>query len=227
MANFQAHLATASLVSGVMATTSLYADLTISSQAMVLWALGSLGGLSPDLDSQNSISQRIYFLLICGLCAWILADRLPGILSLPYTVAVIVGSIALLYYLILPKACLWLMDHRGNSHSLLAAFTQGFLTTNITHYVLGLDIQLAYLCGLFFVFGFLTHLLLDEICAIDLKRWEVKKSFGTALKLCSLDKWGSSLVLMLLFVWQVILLPEMADLTLVLDRLSSTLMAFS
>jgi len=43
----------------------------------------------------------------------------------------------------------------------------------------------SWLSGLFIGFGFIVHLLLDEIYSVDLSNKRMKKSFGTALKLYS------------------------------------------
>jgi hypothetical protein len=51
---------------------------------------------------------------------------------------------------------------------------------------------LAWLTGLFVLIGFITHLVLDEIYAVDIEGAAIKKSFGTALKLFDYRSWLAS-----------------------------------
>jgi len=55
----------------------------------------------------------------------------------------------------------------------------------IACYLLRWDNLHSWLSGLFIGFGFIVHLLLDEVYSVDLSNRRMKKSFGTALKLYS------------------------------------------
>lgn len=222
MANFRAHLTAASLVSGTLATTSIYADLATINQAMLLWFIGTIGGLCPDLDSKNSISQRVGFLLFCGICGWIMGTILPERMPLPLALASIIATLCLLFYFILPKLCA-IMNHRGNCHSLLTAVVISLALTNINAYLLGSSSADAFLVGLAFFCGFLSHLLLDEWCSIDFQGRRLKKSFGTAIKLFSLRTPASSLALIILCASQIWILPPHDVLRSVLTQVTMTL----
>jgi hypothetical protein len=54
-----------------------------------------------------------------------------------------------------------------------------------------------WLSGFFIGFGFLVHLLLDELYSVDLTNRRMKKSFGTALKLYSYRNKTSSILMLI------------------------------
>ena len=86
-------------------------------------------------------------------------------------------------------------SHRGIFHSVLTAIFFCLLMVCIACYLLRWDILHAWLSGLFIGFGFIVHLLLDEIYSVDLSNKRMKKSFGTALKLYSYRDITSSVLM--------------------------------
>ncbi len=186
---------------------------------MLLWIIGTLGGLCPDLDSKNSISQRIGFLLACTVAAWILITILPNKMPLPLGLITIIGSVYALYYVFLPKLCR-IMYHRGNCHSLATAMVLSLSFTNMTAYLLGYPSIDAFLVGLAFFSGFLSHLVLDEYYSIDFRHRRLKKSFGTAIKLVSLKTPASSIVLLVLCAGHIWILPPYQALSELLARIT-------
>jgi hypothetical protein len=72
--------------------------------------------------------------------------------------------------------------HRGIWHSILAAVLFTAVMVATLSAVFGKAPSTSWLGGLFMFCGYLVHLTLDEIYAIDLHGRRVKKSFGTALK---------------------------------------------
>ncbi len=60
--------------------------------------------------------------------------------------------------------------------------------------------------GLAVIVGFFSHLLLDEICSVDLRGARVNKAFGTAIKLWAPNPWTTLLMYALLsyLAWRVI-----------------------
>ena len=61
MANFNTHLNTAVIITGLSSATLLSADHIDLNGALWLWFLGSIGGLLPDIDSDNSTSLDTIF----------------------------------------------------------------------------------------------------------------------------------------------------------------------
>ena len=61
MANFNTHLNTAVIITGLASATLLSAGHIELKGALWLWFLGSIGGLLPDIDSDNSTSLDTIF----------------------------------------------------------------------------------------------------------------------------------------------------------------------
>ncbi len=60
-------------------------------------------------------------------------------------------------------------------------------TAVLSAYALGQGPITAWMAGLFVFIGFLIHLILDEIYAVDFSGARLKRSFGSALKLFDLQ----------------------------------------
>jgi hypothetical protein len=58
------------------------------------------------------------------------------------------------------------------------------------------------------VLGYVTHLVLDELYAVDLRRLRVKKSFGTALKMFSHKWWANGSTYIKLALLTLVVLKE-------------------
>jgi hypothetical protein len=86
-------------------------------------------------------------------------------------------------------------SHRGVFHSVLAAVFFAFLMTCVSFYFLEWDGLHAWLNGLFIAIGFIVHLVLDELYSVDVSNARMKKSFGSALKICSYKNIPASLVM--------------------------------
>ncbi|MEZ9768649.1 hypothetical protein AB4328_13830 [Vibrio breoganii] len=67
MANFNTHLGTAALTSSLAATALLSAGHIVPITALWLILLGTIGGLLPDIDSDNSTSMSTLFRLFGAL----------------------------------------------------------------------------------------------------------------------------------------------------------------
>jgi hypothetical protein len=77
------------------------------------------------------------------------------------------------------------------------AALSGLITSAISLNGFGLTEQQAWYSGLFVGCGFLLHLLLDELCSVDISSVKIKRSFGTACKLLSFNAWLTSSLLYL------------------------------
>ena len=64
MANFNTHFAVAGVASAIVSGTLLSMEVVSPNQAVVAFALGTFGGLMPDLDSDNSTAIRVGFTVI-------------------------------------------------------------------------------------------------------------------------------------------------------------------
>lgn len=218
MANFKTHVQVASLVSGALAGTLAWAGLVSLPQAGLLWLTGSLGGIMPDIDADTSRSIQIIFRLF-GMLASTLT-LLYGRQHLPLLDTLLLSAAA--YALVRYPLC-WLFAkltvHRASLHSLLANLVFAMGAVVVSHHVLHLGAEQAWLMGGFMFVGALIHLLLDELYSIDLEGRRLKKSFGTALKIMEWPAHLPNLALLATFWLCWWLAPPPAPLFVVLRQL--------
>ncbi|GAA59458.1 hypothetical protein P20652_1321 [Pseudoalteromonas sp. BSi20652] len=194
MANFNTHLNTAVIITGLASASLLSAGHIDLEGALWLWFLGSIGGLLPDIDSDNSTSLDTIFNLF-ALCAVLLV--------LHYITTELIIEISFIELILVPLLVYgfmkfiirsifeWITVHRGSCHSLLFILLCALLTTQVTWQLNDQSTTqaavFAWLTGGFILVGGLIHLLLDEIYSVDLSNVTIKRSFGTALKIADFD----------------------------------------
>lgn len=181
MANFATHITVAA---GASAAGSLIYWATGSVtviQAFILAAAGSLGGMLPDIDSDNSRPVKIVAHLAFVVMAFFLVQLFKSHSWIELVILVGIFYLAFTYALL--PAFKKYTAHRGIFHSLLAGLFFAVIYTVLTFYFYRSSNAFAWLAGLFVLFGFLIHLVLDEIYSVDFNNRRLKKSFGTALKL--------------------------------------------
>ncbi len=181
MANFATHItvaASASAVGGLIywATGSVSAI-----QALLLAAAGSLGGMLPDIDSDNSRPVRIVSHLVFVILSFFLIQLFKTHSWIE--LAILIGIFYLAFYYAIMPTFKKFTSHRGIFHSLLAGLFFAILYIVLTFYFYRSSSAFAWLAGFFIFAGFLIHLILDEIYSVDFSNRRIKKSFGTALKL--------------------------------------------
>lgn len=190
MANFNTHLNVATVITGLSAAVLLSAEHISLSSALWLWFLGTIGGLLPDIDSDNSTSLDTLFNLfalsaVLVVIRYITADAFTQI-SFAELIIIPLLVYAVMRYLLRP-IFEKITVHRGSCHSLLFLLFVALLTTQIiwrlTAQASEQSITIAWLSGGFIFIGGIVHLLLDEICSVDLSNASFKRSFGTALKI--------------------------------------------
>jgi uncharacterized metal-binding protein len=181
MANFATHItvaASASAVGGLIywATGSVSAI-----QALLLTAAGSLGGMLPDIDSDNSRPVRIVSHLVFVILGFFLIQLFKTHSWIE--LAILIGIFYLAFHYAMIPTFKKFTSHRGIFHSLLAGLFFAILYIVLTFYFYRSSSAFAWLAGFFIFAGFLIHLILDEIYSVDFSNRRIKKSFGTALKL--------------------------------------------
>lgn len=196
MANFNTHLFVASTASVGAALIATNVHLITNADIPWLVFLGIVGGLLPDIDATNSRPVRLLFnvLALMGVAAALhtLKDSYA-----PYLLLLIAAGTYLFIRYVMLNLFNSLTVHRGVFHSLLAALFFGLLMTCISYRFLQWDILHAWLNGVFIAFGFIVHLLLDELYSTNLSNLRMKKSFGTALKLFSYNNIAASALMTL------------------------------
>jgi hypothetical protein len=196
MADFKTHTLVATVISGGLGVAALATGLATPADAFCYWLAGTLGGLLPDIDSDESLALRIVFRLFGALVAGLLAFY--WMTTLP---AWQVAGLACAGYLLVRFGLLALFArvtvHRGILHSLLANLLFGIVAVLLSYHLFALEVRQAWGIGGFVAMGATVHLLLDEIYSVDLAGMRIKRSFGTALKLTDWQRPGLSLLLLL------------------------------
>jgi LexA-binding, inner membrane-associated putative hydrolase len=186
MANFKTHVSVAAALSGVMATGFLVAGVATPKDVWLYFAMGTVGGILPDIDADHSIPGRMFFSFFALVVAFFMLFSRAGVFSIVELSLLWVVTYVVVRHVIF-KLFARFSVHRGVFHSLLAAAFFGFLTTSLTYHLFRLSALGAWMSGLFVSVGYMIHLVLDEIYSVDLTGARVKRSFGTALKLISAD----------------------------------------
>ena len=193
MANFKTHISVAAALSGCLATGFLEVGIAAPKDVWLYFAAGTLGGILPDIDANNSIPGRMLFSFFAMVLAFLTLFSRANVYSIvELSILWMVTYMGVRYIIFQMFARLTV--HRGIFHSILAAIFFFFLTTNISYYLFSLDTLNAWMCGLFIFIGYIIHLILDEMCSVDLIGTKIKKSFGTALKIFSRNMKATSLL---------------------------------
>ncbi|MBL8824756.1 MAG: metal-dependent hydrolase [Planctomycetia bacterium] len=181
MAAFREHIAF-STVLGVGYAVGLKSLGFEPAQAVLAGSICSLSGMLPDLDSDSGRPVREMFSFIAAACSILIFHKLgDGNLEFRLLLA---GGMYLFMRFGFSYLFKQLTVHRGMCHSIPAA-----LIAAISAYLLfvseGDRIALAMAGGV--LIGFVSHLLLDEIYAVDFRGLKPKLNqfAGSALKLFS------------------------------------------
>jgi len=195
LAAFSTHINAAVLSSGVV-ILPLYSSGVISSNAaFTLLFLALLGGVLPDIDSDTSKPVQISFRFISIVLPLLFLLLLAKQVSFLYIV--LFWALAYLsLHIVFFKLFLPVTKHRGIFHSVPMGVVVGLIGFIILHDLLELNRSYATLGGFFLFYGYITHLLLDEIYSVNALGLRLKKSFGSALKL-----WGRDNLIGYVFVY--------------------------
>ena len=184
MAGFRMHVGTSSVLgAGYAGTLHTMYGVPLPT-ATVAGALCGFSGMLPDLDSDNGVPLREAMGFSAATIPVILYNRFQSLHLGTDTIILVAIGLYLFVRFGLGGMVRKYTVHRGMFHSIPAMLIFGgiaFLLTGASP----LNNRLMMSGGV--RGGFLSHLILDEIYAVEYKggRWRTKKSFGTALKL-----WG-------------------------------------
>jgi len=182
MASFEQHVNGAVIATGVMIVPLHSASTIDKTESLILLGLGLVGGVLPDLDSDNSKPIQIVFKIFSIFFPLIIILSLSEDLSLAYLIAYWLISILVLR-LTLFQLFISFTTHRGIFHSIPMGVVFGQITTLVFYKTFGFDLVFSTIAGTFLFFGFIVHLLLDEFVSLNALGMKIKKSFGTAFKL--------------------------------------------
>lgn len=181
MANFPTHIGVSTALGAVYGTAGyLYYDIAPTT-CVLAGGLCSLGGMLPDLDSDNSTPVREMLSFSAAAIPMHMVDRFKAMLFTPEEIVLSSAGIYFFVRFVLGNVLKRFTVHRGMFHS-FPAMAIAFLATFLLSQSGDLALRIFKATGL--AIGFFSHLLLDEIWAVEW-RWHgprFKKSFGTAMK---------------------------------------------
>jgi hypothetical protein len=183
----------------------LSAPLGVGYGALALWrpefdwgaillgaGLTTVGGLLPDLDSDSGVPVRELFGILAAATAVLLYHPLHEQLGLPVDQALVFMAAGYLFVrYVVANVFRRITVHRGMYHSIPAMLISGLLVY-LSYPSRDVALRL-YLAG-GVMLGFLSHLVLDELYAVDFMgvRIRFNKFAGSALKFGS-PSWSATL----------------------------------
>lgn len=194
MASFEQHVNGAVIASGIAIVPLYSASLLDVHQSLIVLGLGIVGGVLPDLDSDNSKPLQIVFKIFSIFFPLFIVLSLSKDTSLVEMIAYWLLS-SLFLHITIFKLFTKLTSHRGIFHSIPMGVMFGLATTHIFYSMLGYQLIFSTIAGIFLSFGYMVHLLLDELVSLNALGLHIKKSLGTALKLYDKNnKFGTLIV---------------------------------
>lgn len=191
MANFTTHIGVGTLVSGMLATLTLAADVVAPENLVAVTTAGVLGSILPDIDLKDSRPSRALFSGLAAFFSFAVLFAFAGKFSIAELWMLALGTFLLVRYgahFVFHR----MSYHRGIYHSILAAVFFALLTATTYSVVLNRPDGVAWLAACFMFIGYMVHLTLDEIYSVDVMDTRIKASFGTAIKLFDYKHLGHS-----------------------------------
>lgn len=211
MASFEQHVNTALIGTGILVVPLHASALLDIKESLIILFMGVIGGILPDLDSDTSKPIQIVFKMCSIILPLIILLLTPIKIPIVYTLAIWVGSAIFLHYAVF-KTFLHFSTHRGVIHTIPMGLLSAQLTSLIFLKLLHKELYFSLLAGFFLFFGFMIHLVLDEIFSINALGMQIKRSFGSALKFYDKRNIPGTIVLYLLFGVTLFFTPLEKDL---------------
>jgi len=191
MASFRGHLALATALGSAYGSAASW-QLGLDWGPVFLGAgLTALGGFLPDLDSDSGVPVREVFGVAAGTVPILFYSRLRMMgFTLDQTLVLVAGGYLFTRYA-LASVFKSLTVHRGMFHSVPAMFIAG-LAVFLAYHSPDLLVRVFLAGGV--MLGFLSHLLLDELCSVDFNgvKLRLNAAAGSAFKFFS-PSWGANL----------------------------------
>lgn len=191
MANFNTHLLAGALASGMGATMTMAAGIVPQADILSLAVTGIVASILPDIDLETTEPSKLLFGGLGMALGFAALFQFRGTYSIVELWIVWLGIFALIRY-----GLFWAFHkrtrHRGIVHSLLAAAFFAALTAAVYSHIFHREPLVAWFAGLFMFGGYLIHLILDEVYAVNYEGLTLKKSFGTALKPVDHHHWRAT-----------------------------------
>ncbi len=190
MAGFRMHVSTSAVFGvGYAGVGHVVYGLPLDT-SLVAGAMCGFSGMLPDLDSDYGVPLREAMAFTAAVLPMLLVGHFQQLHLSHDSMVLLAVSVYLFVRFVLTNMIRKFTVHRGMFHSvptLLIFAGLAFLATGTSP----LDVRCYKAGGV--ALGFLSHLVLDEIYAVEWKtgRWRLKKSFGTAMKFWGDDPWSN------------------------------------
>ena len=188
MADFKTHITTSTVLGCAYGGMGFAYFNVPPAHCFIAGSLCSVAGMLPDLDSNSGIPQREMLSFVSVVVPMLMLPRFQSVGLTPEHMVFIAGVMYVLIRFGIGGLFRRFTKHRGMWHSIPAAIVAGMATFLVC---LSSDFEIRLFKSWATVIGFVSHLILDEIYAVD---WQgrgirIKKSFGTALKFFSGKFW--------------------------------------
>jgi len=199
MASFGQHLNIAVVATGVVVVPLHASGVLTTYQAVLALFLGVVGGILPDLDSDNSKPIQIGFKILSIFLPLLILLLFVGKMALLKTLLLWI-ILTIVLKLTLFNVLLKLTVHRGLFHSVPMGFLIFELLSLLFFEYFHYSMQHSLILCFFIFYGFIIHLLLDEVYSVNLEGMKLKRSFGTAFKFYEKNNVKGTLLLYFLIV---------------------------
>lgn len=207
VADFRTHLTVTSICSSITATTMLASAMATPQEVLLYFILGVVGGLLPDIDSDSSLPVRLLFTFIATVISFLVMFKQRGDSTLVELFLVWAGSFVFIKFFLF-SLFTKVTVHRGIIHSIPAAVAFGFIAAIIMNRVFHFNDFVSWMSGMFVFGGAILHLLLDELCSLNIMTGKIKKSSGTAFKFGSVGDFKSTAFIYMLIAVLFVAMPN-------------------
>lgn len=190
MASFRGHLMFSASLGAVYGGLSFWQLGVDWGPAALAAGMTAVGGMLPDLDSDSGIPVRELFGLAAVFIPLLFIRRLMHLGLTPEQILVCLGAAFVTIRYGVSRLFKRLTVHRGMFHSIPAMLIAGMLTFLAYH---NESIRPRIFLAVGVMVGFLSHLVLDELCSVDFRGLKPKlnKYAGSAVKFVSPSKWAT------------------------------------
>lgn len=181
MASYRGHIKFSSMLAVVNSLVAMFYFQLDWGTSLMAGAITAVSGLLPDLDSDSGVPVREMFNLAAVLVPLMLLKRMLGLGLTDDQTFAIMGTLYVVIRFGLSNVFRHLSVHRGMFHSVPAMLIAGSLVfLCYTHDTTSLRMYM----GVSAMIGFLSHLVLDELCSVDFNGVSVQLNqfAGSAVK---------------------------------------------
>jgi hypothetical protein len=191
MAGFRMHVSTSAVLGCGYAGVGHVVYGVPLDTSIVAGAICGFSGMLPDIDSDYGVPLRESMAFTAAILPMLLVGHFQSLLLSHDEMALAAVTVYLFVRFGVANMIRKFTVHRGMFHSIPACAIFAGLAFLICATAPTFEIRCYKAGGV--VAGFMSHLVLDEIYAIEWKggRWRFKKSFGTAIKLWGDDGWSN------------------------------------